>query len=155
MLTPTTDDVRAELRGMGLGAGTSVANPLEVPFGPAAGVDALRTVIEPILARQSYPNLLVHVNTSVYYSFGTGGVSQLIDQLADLATVPLDGARLAVVLRNLDFVPAVDAAELLDRGAGTGLGHVPHPRRRRGRGGRARRALPMRVRHERHAPEES
>ena len=55
----------------------------------------------------------MHVNTSVYYSFGTGGVSQLIDQLADLATVPLDGARLAVVLRNLDFVPAVDAAELL------------------------------------------
>jgi len=90
-----------------------VANPLEVPFGPAAGVDALRNVIEPILARQSYPNVLVHVNTSVYYSFGTGGVSQLIDQLADLATVPLDGGRLAVVLRNLDFVPAVDAAELL------------------------------------------
>ena len=113
VLTPTTEDVRAELRGMGLGAGTSVANPLEVPFGPAAGVDALRNVIEPILARQSYPNLLVHVNTSVYYSFGTGGVSQLIDQLADLATVPLDGARLAVVLRNLDFVPAVDAEQLL------------------------------------------
>ena len=113
VLTPTTDDVRAELRGMGLGAGTSVANPLEVPFGPAAGVDALRNVIQPILARQPYPNLLVHVNTSVYYSFGTGGVSQLIEQLADLATVPLDGARLAVVLRNLDFVPAVDAEELL------------------------------------------
>jgi acyl-CoA synthetase (NDP forming) len=112
-LTPTTDDVRAELRGMGLGAGTSVANPLEVPFGPAASVDALRNVIQPILARQPYPNLLVHVNTSVYYSFGTGGVSQLIDQLADLATVPLGDARLAVVLRNLDFVPAVDAEQLL------------------------------------------
>ena len=27
--------------------------------------------------------------------------------------VPLNGARLAVVLRNLDFVPAVDAEEVL------------------------------------------
>ena len=121
VLTPTSDEVRAELRGMGLGAGTSVANPLEVPFGPAAGVDALRNVIQPILARQQYPNLLVHVNTSVYYSFGTGGVSQLIEQLADLATVPLDGARLAVVLRNLDFVPAVDAEELLTAVQAQGL----------------------------------
>jgi acyl-CoA synthetase (NDP forming) len=113
VLTPTTDDVRAELRGMGLGAGTSVANPLEVPFGPAAAVEALRNVIIPILALQPYPNLLVHVNCGVYYSYGTAGIGPLIDQLTDLATAPFGDARLAVALRNLDFVPAVDAERLL------------------------------------------
>jgi hypothetical protein len=48
-------------------------------------------------------------------------VSQLIDQLADLATVPIGDARLAVVLRNLDFVPAVDAEQLLTAVQAQGL----------------------------------
>ena len=120
-LTPTTDEVRAELRGMGLGAGTSVANPLEVPFGPAAGVDALRNVIVPILDRQPYPNVLVHANTGVYYSYGTAGIGPLVDQLGDLATAPLGDARLAVVLRNLDCVPGADAEHVLAAAGELGL----------------------------------
>ena len=39
--------------------------------------------------------------------------------------VPLDGARLAVVLRNLDFVPAVDAEELLTAMQAQGLTTFP------------------------------
>jgi acyl-CoA synthetase (NDP forming) len=117
VLIPTDDDVRAELRGMGLGAGTSVANPLEIPFGPAAPVDALGTVVAPILDRQPYPNVLVHVNTSVYYSYGSGGIGPLIDQLANLAGAPLGDASLGVVLRNLDFVPGPDADRLLEETA--------------------------------------
>ena len=117
VLTPTSDPVRSHLRGMGLGAGTSVANPLEVPFGPAAPVEALRDVITPILDAQPYPNVLVHVNTSVYYSYGTSGIGPLLDQLADLARAPFGDARVAVVLRNLDFIPGADA-ELVLRTAG-------------------------------------
>jgi acyl-CoA synthetase (NDP forming) len=113
VLTPTTGEVRDELRGMGLGAGTSVANPLEIPFGPAAAVEFLGAVLTPILERQPYANVLVHVNTSVYYSYGTGDIGPLIDQLANLASAPLGGADLGVVLRNLDFVPGADADRVL------------------------------------------
>jgi acyl-CoA synthetase (NDP forming) len=111
--TPTTAAVRESLRAMGLGAGTSVDNPLEIPFGPAAALDALRGVIGPVLAAQSYGDVLVHVNTSAYYSYGTKGIAPLIDQLSDFARAPLGSTRIAVVLRNLDIVPAADADALL------------------------------------------
>ena len=106
---------------MGLGAGTSVANPLEVPFGPAAVVEALRNVIMPIIERQPYPNVFVHANTGVYYSYGTSGIGPLIDQLADLASAPLGDSRLAVVLRNLDFIPGADAEKVLAAAGELGL----------------------------------
>jgi hypothetical protein len=98
-----------------------VANPLEIPFGPAAPVDALGAVVAPILDHQAYPNVLVHVNTSVYYSYGSGGIGPLIDQLANLAGTPLGDASLGVVLRNLDFVPGADADRLLESTAGLDL----------------------------------
>ena len=100
-LEPTTPGVRAMLREMGLGAGTSVANPLEIPFGPVSPVDGLRTVLTPLLRDQPYPDVLVHVNVSAYYGYGTEGVAPLVAQLADLASAPLGDARLGVVLRNL------------------------------------------------------
>jgi acyl-CoA synthetase (NDP forming) len=110
---PTIPSVRESLRAMGLGAGTSVDNPLEIPFGPAAPVDALRGVVGPVLDAQAYADVLVHVNTSAYYSYGTKGIAPLIDQLTDFARAPLGPARVAVVLRNLDVVPAADAEALL------------------------------------------
>ena len=109
VLAPTTPAVRDELEAMGLGAGTSVANPLEIPFGPAAPVDALRSVLGPVLARQSYPDVLVHVNVAAYYGYGTEGLRPLVAQLADLAAAPLGDARIAVVLRNLDVATPADA----------------------------------------------
>jgi acyl-CoA synthetase (NDP forming) len=120
-IAPTTEAVRAALRTLGLGAGTSVENPLEIPFGPAAPVDALRAVIGPVLDAQRYGDVLVHVNTSAYYSYGTGGIAPLIDQLTDLASAPLRSTRLAVVLRNLDVVPAVEADVLLAATAALGV----------------------------------
>ena len=132
-LEPTTPAVRSMLRAMGLGAGTSVANPLEIPFGPAAPVDALRAVLTPLLRDQPYPDVLVHVNVSAYYGYGTEGVTPLVAQLADLAAAPLGDARLGVVLRNLDVAPGADADALRTRGGGSRPGDVSDPRRRRGR----------------------
>jgi acyl-CoA synthetase (NDP forming) len=117
----TTDPVQATLRAMGLGAGTSVENPLEIPFGPAAPVDALRSVVEPVLGAQRYDDVLVHVNTSAYYSYGTAGIAPLIEQLTDFADTPLGSTRLAVVLRNLDVVPAADSEQLLAATAELGV----------------------------------
>jgi acyl-CoA synthetase (NDP forming) len=120
-IVPTTAAVRATLRSKGLGAGTSVENPLEIPFGPAAAVDALRAVVGPVLDAQPYADVLVHVNTSAYYSYGTEGIGPLIDQLTDFARAPLGSTRLAVVLRNLDVVPAADAEALLAATAALGV----------------------------------
>jgi acyl-CoA synthetase (NDP forming) len=124
-LEPTTPAVRAILRAKGLGAGTSVANPLEIPFGPAAPVDALREVLVPLLLEQPYPDVLVHINVSAYYGYGTEGVSPLVTQLADLAAAPLADARLAVVLRNLDVATGPDADTLASASADLGLVTFP------------------------------
>jgi acyl-CoA synthetase (NDP forming) len=120
-LTPTTPRTRATLREMGLGAGTSVANPLEIPFGPAAPVDALRTVLVPLLHEQPYTDVLVHVNVSAYYGYGTEGVKPLVAQLEDLSGTPLGGARLGVVLRNLDVATGTDRDVLAAAAADLGL----------------------------------
>ncbi len=120
-IVPTAAAARASLRSMGLGAGTSVENPLEIPFGPAAAVDALRAVVRPVLDAQPYTDVLVHVNTSAYYSYGTDGIAPLIDQLTDFAHAPLESTRWCVVLRNLDVVPGADADALVAAMAALGV----------------------------------
>jgi acyl-CoA synthetase (NDP forming) len=123
-LTPTTALVRDALRQSGLGAGTSVANPLEIPFGPAVPVDALRAVLQPVLARQRYTDALVHVNVAAYYGYGTEGVRPLVAQLCDLAHVRPNVAS-AVVLRNLSVASGVDADELVAAATAAGLVTFP------------------------------
>jgi acyl-CoA synthetase (NDP forming) len=120
-VVPTAAAVQATLRSMGYGAGTSVENPLEIPFGPAAPVGALRSVLVPVLDGQPFADVLVHVNTSAYYSYGTGGIAPLIDQLTDLAAARLESTRPALVLRNLDVVPAADVDALLAATSALGL----------------------------------
>jgi hypothetical protein len=112
-LTPTRSSARAHLRGIGLGAGTSVANPLEVPFGPDAPDRLLRDVIGPILEMQPYASVLVHANAGVYYSYSSAGAARLIEQLSDFATAPLETSRPSIVLRNLHTIPGPDADWLL------------------------------------------
>ncbi len=64
------------------------------------------------MREQPYPDVLVHVNVSAYYGYGTEGVAPLVAQLADLAAAPLGDARLGVVLRNLDVATGHDADAL-------------------------------------------
>jgi hypothetical protein len=65
--------------------------------------------------------VLVHVNTSAYYSYGTEGITPLIDQLTDFARAPFGAERFAVVLRNLDVVPGTDLDDLLAAAAALGV----------------------------------
>jgi acyl-CoA synthetase (NDP forming) len=125
VLEPTSPAARARLLDLGLGAGTSVANPLEIPFGPAVPVDALRAVLVPLLAEQQYSDVLVHVNVSAYYGYGTEGIDPLVTQLRDLATAPLGDVRIAVVLRNVTVAPGRDAGALVDAAADSGLVTFP------------------------------
>ena len=98
-------DLVDELRALGYGAGTSVANPIEIPVGPAAADDAFASVLDPILGRESFDDVLLHVNVQAYYGYGTGGAAPLLRQLAALQPDRWP-ARLTVVLRNLDTAPA-------------------------------------------------
>ena len=80
-LVPLREDLRERLRAMGHGAGTSVANPIELPIGPASGRTLLTDVLDKILDGdgQPYRDVLIHVNVAAYYSYGTGGLRPLLD----------------------------------------------------------------------------
>lgn len=121
-LTPLREELRTRLRDLGYGAGTSVANPLELPIGPASPAGILVDALEPVLGDggQMYADLLAHVNVAAYYSYGTAGLAPLQEALGAL-TARQFPVRIAAVLRNFDVAPAEHAEELLDFAAGNGL----------------------------------
>jgi acyl-CoA synthetase (NDP forming) len=96
------------LRSLGYGVGTSVVNPIEIGFGPAAPTDAYSRVLDPIMERDPFPDVLLHVNVQTYYSYGTGGIEPLLQLLRDTAERAAPGARLVIALRNTDVVPCAD-----------------------------------------------
>ncbi|MGU3586809.1 acetate--CoA ligase family protein [Rhodococcus sp. C26F] len=114
-LTPLADRLRARLRNLGYGAGTSVANPLEVPVGPASSPSVLVDALGPVLDSdgQPYQDVLMHFNAAAYYSYGTGGLQPLIDTLETVVAANLP-TRVAVVVRNSDVCPPSDL-DLLNR----------------------------------------
>lgn len=104
----------AQLRQLGYSAGTSVANPIEIPLGPAVAAEGLNRVLDTVFAHQRYRDALLHVNVQAYYSYGTTGVTSLLDLLARLGASDWPGTRVALVLRNLECAPPDDARELAD-----------------------------------------
>ncbi|MEV4259699.1 CoA-binding protein, partial [Spirillospora sp. NPDC049652] len=52
------DAVVEELRGLGLGAGSSLANPLEIPVGPRGNPDLVRGAVAAILARRAFADVV-------------------------------------------------------------------------------------------------
>jgi acyl-CoA synthetase (NDP forming) len=113
-VTAVEGDVVAGLRELGYGAGSSVANPVEIPLGPAVGPDAFNRVLDAVLGRQRYRDALLHVNVQAYYSYGTTGVAPLLELLARLAATNWPGTRVALVLRNLECASPDDARALAD-----------------------------------------
>jgi acyl-CoA synthetase (NDP forming) len=122
-LTVTKVDtaIQTDLRAMGYGAGTSVANPLEIPFGPVAPLDAFTRVLDPILARQPYGDLIVHFNVQSYFSFGPGGADKLLPSLDMVADLAYPGTRVTLVPRNVDTAPPELAAAMFARAVERGL----------------------------------
>ncbi len=118
-LTAVDQPTQAHLRELGYGAGTSVANPIEIGIGPGAAVDAFDRVIGPILDAQPYPDVVLHFNVQSFYSY-SDNVSRLLEMLDRIAgwTWP---TRVCIVLRNIDCATADDAAELRRRAAELGL----------------------------------
>ncbi|MDF3308208.1 acetate--CoA ligase family protein [Rhodococcus sp. T2V] len=108
-LTPLRGDLRRELRERGYGAGTSVANPLEVPVGPASPPSILVDALTPVFAPegQSFQDLLIHFNAAAYYNYGTAGIQPMIDSLHTVIEAEFP-VRVAVVIRNADVCPPSD-----------------------------------------------
>ncbi|WP_207844504.1 acetate--CoA ligase family protein [Williamsia soli] len=114
-VTPLHEGLKASLRERGFGAGTSVANPLEVPVGPTSSPSILADVLRVVLVdtEQSYADVLIHLNVAAYYNYGTAGVVPLIESLRAVIDARF-GVRIAVVLRNSDVAPAADGEMLID-----------------------------------------
>jgi acyl-CoA synthetase (NDP forming) len=108
-LTPVDDGVQQNLRSLGYGAGTSLANPLEIPLGPASAPDGFARVLEPVLAGQSYSDLLLHINVAAYYGYGPPDLRPLADLVGRTGCIDIGTSRLALVLRNAGVARGPDA----------------------------------------------
>jgi acyl-CoA synthetase (NDP forming) len=101
-LLPVPDGVQQRLRGTGFGAGTALANPMEVPIGPAAPPDLVTRALDPAVGARPYSDVLVHVNVQSYYSYGSGALESLLALVEQLASWRPEQLRLALAARNLD-----------------------------------------------------
>jgi acyl-CoA synthetase (NDP forming) len=108
-LARVTEDTQKELRGLGYGAGTSVANPLEIPLGPATGPDTFARILEPLLAREQFADLLLHVNVAAYYGYGPPDLTPLVELICTTGQIDIAGGRMALVLRNVEVARGDDA----------------------------------------------
>ncbi|MFF5259349.1 acetate--CoA ligase family protein [Actinomadura viridis] len=112
---------RTALRELGLGAGSSLANPLEIPVGPRGDPGLVRRAVTAILAHRPYADVVTHVNAQSFFTFGdsaepllayTRAVGALQEELPD--------TRITLVIRNAECAPpgVEDAVRELARSSG-------------------------------------
>jgi acyl-CoA synthetase (NDP forming) len=101
-LLPVPADVQRRLRDTGFGAGTSLANPMEVPIGPVAPPELVIGAASPAISALPYTDVLVHVNVQSYYSYGSGALDSLVALIEQLASWRPPRLRLALVARNIE-----------------------------------------------------
>ncbi len=122
-LTPVPSRAQEVLRAAGLGAGTSVANPLEITVGPRARPDLVYDVVAGIDKVQPYPDVVAHANVQSFVTFGTSMKPLLayVGAVADLQRA--HPFRVTLVLRNAECGPpgVEDEARALARAAGVPL----------------------------------
>jgi acyl-CoA synthetase (NDP forming) len=122
-LTPVPSRAQEVLRAAGLGAGTSVANPLEITVGPRAGPALVYDVVAAIDKVQPYPDVVAHANVQSFVTFGNSMKPLLayVGAVADLQRA--HPFRVTLVLRNAECGPpgVEDEARALARAAGVPL----------------------------------
>jgi acyl-CoA synthetase (NDP forming) len=104
-----------------LGAGTSLANPIEVPVGPLGDPALVPSVVRAVLEKQRFADVLVHLNLQSFFSWSDDGETPLranLDALSGLAGEE-PAARVAVVLRNAACAPP-EVAQRARAAAGAG-----------------------------------
>lgn len=122
-LAALPDETREVLKALGAGAaGTSPANPLEVPVGPRGRPELVREVIGAIVARRPYPDVVAHVNVQSFFTFGTSA-DPLHAYAHNLARAQRDlpGTRITLVTRNGECAPPGVEDEVRAIAAGAGI----------------------------------
>ncbi|WP_084779654.1 acetate--CoA ligase family protein [Planobispora rosea] len=94
------------LKALGVGVGSSLANPLEIPVGPRGRADLVREAVGTIVARRSYPDVVAHVNVQSFFTYGTSA-EPLYAYTRALARTQeeLPGVRITLVTRNGECAP--------------------------------------------------
>ncbi|MEV0198092.1 acetate--CoA ligase family protein [Nonomuraea sp. NPDC050691] len=106
-LEPLPGEALAGLRGLGLGAGSTLANPLEVPVGPRSRPGLVRSAVAAILRHRPYRDVVAHVNVQSFFTYGTAA-EPLLEYARALgeAQEELAGTRFTLVTRNGECAPA-------------------------------------------------
>lgn len=110
--TPVSDQGQQAVRDLGYGVGTSIRNPIEIGFGPVSDPDVLVKALDPILAVQPYPDVVVHTNVQAFFSYAGDGIERLFPIIETTAARNWHHSRLSIVLRNLDCAPPDVAARI-------------------------------------------
>ncbi|GLZ04458.1 CoA-binding protein [Actinomadura sp. NBRC 104412] len=123
-LTPLPDSIRDALRELGLGAGSSLANPLEIPVGPMGRPELVRRAAQVILAQHPYPDVIIHINAQSFFTFGDTA-DPLLAYIHTIGALQqeLRNTRVTLVLRNSECAPpgVEDAVRDVARSAGIPL----------------------------------
>ncbi|GAA2389760.1 hypothetical protein GCM10010404_53610 [Nonomuraea africana] len=119
-LDPLPGDVLDDLRALGLGVGSSLANPLEVPVGPRSRPGLVKDVIAAITRRLPYQDVVAHVNVQSFFTYGTAA-DPLLDFARHLGKAQAGGGRVTLVTRNGEFAPPGVEDEVRAIAAGAGI----------------------------------
>ncbi|GAA3196034.1 acetate--CoA ligase family protein [Actinocorallia longicatena] len=107
LLGALPETATAPLKALGLGAGTSIANPLEIPVGPRGNPTLVSTAVQEILEHRPYADVVTHVNVQSFFTYGDS-VEPLLAYVAAVgalqAAVP--STRITLVTRNGECAPA-------------------------------------------------
>jgi acyl-CoA synthetase (NDP forming) len=109
-LPPLPDGVAAALRGLGLGAGSPLANPLEIPIGPRGDPDLVRHAVTTIVAARPYADVVAHVNVQSYFTFGSSAdpllaYAKAVGAVQEKLRRDRPGVRVTLVTRNAECAP--------------------------------------------------
>ncbi|WP_019634074.1 acetate--CoA ligase family protein [Actinomadura atramentaria] len=120
-LPPLPDAARTALRGLGVGAGSSLANPLEIPLGPRADPALVRHATGAVLAGHAYADVVAHVNVQSFFTFGNSA-DPLLAYAREVAALQESApdTRVTLVMRNAECAPpgVEDAVRDAARAAG-------------------------------------
>lgn len=110
-----------DLKALGLGAGTSLANPLEIPVGPRGNPGLVSVAVQKILEHRTYSDVVTHVNVQSFFTYGDS-VDPLIAYVKAVGELQaaVKGTRITLVTRNSECAPAgvEDAVRAAAREAG-------------------------------------
>ncbi|GIH98797.1 acetate--CoA ligase family protein [Planobispora takensis] len=110
------------LRALGVGVGSSLANPLEIPVGPRGRPDLVREAVGAIVARRPYPDVVAHVNVQSFFTYGTSAEPlHAYTRALARAQRELPGLRITLVTRNGECAPYGVEDELREIAAEAGI----------------------------------